>query len=230
MQKEEKDAEKLFQRAWDLYHGANGAKKDVVEAAKLFRKAAEKGHVNAMNALGECYREGEAVKRDVVEAVKWYRKAVEQGNAFAQCNLGVCYEQREGVKTDLVEAVRWYKKASEQGYADAQCNLGICYLSGEGVKKDLEEAARWFKKAADQGNAKAQEALEIFKQQGVKITTGMELTIPNPNESAKKELCGWCDGLLRKNLWCSGCKKVAYCGADCQLKAWPKHKAECKKK
>ena len=68
--------------------------------------------------------------------------------------------------------------------------------------------------------------LEKLKQQGVKVTTGMELTIPNPNESAKKELCGWCGGLLRKNL----CKKVAYCGANCQLKAWPTHKKDCKKK
>src|SRR5678810_947797 len=55
---------------------------------------------------------------------------------------------------------------------------------------------------------------------------GMELTIPNPNESAKKELCGWCGGLLKKNLWCSGCMTVAYCGTNCQLKAWPNHKKE----
>jgi TPR repeat protein len=136
----------------------------------------------------------------------------------------------EGVRKDVVEGVKWYKKAAEQGHAVAQFNLGICYDNGNGVKKDREEAARWFKKAADQGDVKAQKCLEDLKQAGVRITTGMELMIPNPNESAKKELCGWCGGLLRKNLWCSGCKKVAYCGADCQKKAWPKHKAECKKK
>ena len=134
------------------------------------------------------------------------------------------------MRQDAQEGVKWYKKAAEQGHAGAQYNLGPCFAKGVGVEIDLEEAARWFKKAADQGHVNAQKALEELKRQGAKITTGMELTIPNPNESAKKELCGWCDGLLRKNLWCSGCKKVAYCGADCQKKAWPKHKAECKKK
>jgi TPR repeat protein len=170
------------------------------------------------------------VKRDDVEGAKWFRKAAEQGLADAQCSLGLCYEEGDGVKKDVVEGVKWYRKAAEQGLADAQGNLGCCLVMGEGVEKDPEEGARWLKKAADQGHVKAQKALEELKRAGVKITTGMELTIPNPNESAKKELCGWCGGLLRKNLWCSGCKKVAYCGADCQKKAWPKHKAECKKK
>ncbi len=34
----------------------------------------------------------------------------------------------------------------------------------------------------------------------------------------------------KKNLLrCSGCKKVQYCGKECQLKDWKVHKVECKK-
>eukprot|EP00884_Botryococcus_braunii_P021620 jgi/Botrbrau1/8141/Bobra.0308s0031.1 len=33
-----------------------------------------------------------------------------------------------------------------------------------------------------------------------------------------------------KLLECSGCRSVAYCGRDCQLKHWPSHKAACKAK
>jgi TPR repeat protein len=93
MKKEEDDAEKLFQRGVDLYIGRNGVKKNVVEAAKLLRKAAEKGHAEAQLLLGNCYFSGEGVKQDVVEAAKWWKKAAEQGLADAQGILGVCYEK-----------------------------------------------------------------------------------------------------------------------------------------
>jgi hypothetical protein len=60
-------------------------------------------------------------------------------------------------------------------------------------------------------------------------TKSRELTVINPSESTVKQLCGWCGGLLKKNLWCSGCSSVAYCGAHCQYQHWPTHKSVCGK-
>ena len=64
-----------------------GVKKDMVEAAKWFRKAAEQGHVGAQYYLAECYHSGDGVEKDMAEAVKWYRKAAEQGFKEAKDKL-----------------------------------------------------------------------------------------------------------------------------------------------
>ena len=39
--------------------------------------------------------------------------------------------------------------------------------------------------------------------------------------------CGYCEQACRKVLRCSKCKSVAYCGVDCQRRAWPNHKKRC---
>ena len=73
---------------------------DFQNAAKYYRKAAERGHAMAQKNLGNCYLDGKGVEKDPAEAVKWYRKAAEQGLAMAQTNLGVCYANGEGVKKE----------------------------------------------------------------------------------------------------------------------------------
>ncbi len=50
-------------------------------ALKWYRKAADKGYVNAMFNLGVFYQNGEFVKKDVDQALKWYRKAADKGDA-----------------------------------------------------------------------------------------------------------------------------------------------------
>jgi TPR repeat protein len=91
----------------DCYRTGEGVTKDMVEAVKWYRKAAEQGHAEGQCALGACYDHGVSVARDPVEAVKWYRKAAEQGLAKAQCNLGVCYYTGEGVAKDAAEAAKY---------------------------------------------------------------------------------------------------------------------------
>ena len=133
--------------------------KKYTKAAKLFRKAAEYGHVDAQFHLGACYRDGDGVGRDYKEAVKWFRKAAEQGHVDAQFFLGACYSDGNGVDEDYKEAVKWFRKAAERGHTDAQFHLGACYRDGHGVDRDYEEALRWFRKAADQGSARAINAI-----------------------------------------------------------------------
>ncbi|MDB4373187.1 sel1 repeat family protein [Akkermansiaceae bacterium] len=64
-------------------------KKNKAKAAKLFRKAAEQGHVSAQSNLGVMYENGEGVPEDKAEATKWIRKAAEQGNEDAKAWLGI---------------------------------------------------------------------------------------------------------------------------------------------
>jgi TPR repeat protein len=130
--------------------------KDVVEAVKWLRKAAEQNHAPAQFKLGWCYANGQGAAQDAVEAVKWYRKAAEQNNANAQCGLGCCYLLGQGVETDEAGAVEWFRRAAEQNNAYAQNNLGICYEKGQGVAQDEVEALKWYRRAAEQNNASAQ--------------------------------------------------------------------------
>ena len=67
------------------------------EAVKWFEKAAERGNVEAMYYLGECYRDGSGVDEDQKKAVEWFTKAAEQGHEEAKAELEF-YNRREGEK------------------------------------------------------------------------------------------------------------------------------------
>ena len=77
--------------------------------------AAEQGHADAQNNLGEMYSKGQGVPQDYAEAVRWYRLAAEQGYAPAQNNLGAAYQLGDGVLQDNVMAHMWYNIASANG-------------------------------------------------------------------------------------------------------------------
>jgi TPR repeat protein len=96
-----------------------GVSKDLTEAVKWYRKAAEQELVEAQYNLGLYYFSGYGVSQDSVEAVKWFRKAAEQELAEAQYNLGLCYLKGYGISQDSVEAVKWFHKAAEQGHEEA---------------------------------------------------------------------------------------------------------------
>ena len=138
--------------------GLHGVTRDMTEAVKWFRKAAEQNDPEAQYNLGFCYADnvavslinfvvpntsGKGVVKDKVETVKWFRKAAEQNYAKAQFILGVCYEDGEGVAKDYAEAVKWYHRAAEQNYALDQFKL-FYYYSDEGAAKDEVEAYKWW--------------------------------------------------------------------------------------
>ena len=103
------------------------------EAAKWFKKAADKGHAESQYNLGRQYYHGDGVKQNFGEAAKWFRKAADQEDAVAQFNLGVLFASGQGVPQDHAQAAKWYRKAADQGYAGAQFNLGVLYDDGQGV-------------------------------------------------------------------------------------------------
>ena len=149
-----------------MYYDGHGVEQDNAEAARWFRKAADRGLAAAQNNLGAMYDNGRGVKRDDAEAVRWFRKAADQGLAAAQANLAIMYGNGRGVKRSDAEAVRWYRKAADQGDVTAQANLGAMYDNGRGVEQDDAEAVRWYRKAADQGDVTAQANLGAMYDNG----------------------------------------------------------------
>ena len=119
------------------------------EAVRWYRKAAEKGHPDAQNALGFRYLQGEGVGRDPAEALKWFSKAADQGNAEAENNLGWMYSNGTGVPRDLAKAASLFRHSAEKGHPDSMRALGDQYLRGEGVTRNPVEAHMWYSLAAD---------------------------------------------------------------------------------
>jgi TPR repeat protein len=113
------------------------------EDLDLFKEAAEGGHAQAQNALGQCYRDGDGVEQNDAEAVRWYRASAAQGFAPAQCNLGTMYRAGRGVDQDHVAA-------TDGGDAMAQDSLGHCSTKGKLPKRTEVEVMRWFRAAAAQ--------------------------------------------------------------------------------
>ena len=163
------DVETIYRKGDACFFG-RGVAQDYVEAARLYRLAAEQGHADAQYNLGCLFKNGQGVAQDDVEAMRWYRLAAEQGLAKAQVLLGLGFNYGRGVKQDYVEAARWFRLAAEQGNAHAQYLLGVKLSNGQGVKKDYVEAARLYRLAAEQGyvHAQFQLGVKLSKGQGVK--------------------------------------------------------------
>jgi TPR repeat protein len=123
-----------------------GVKQDYAEAAKFYRRAAEKGHAPAQYWLAFLYEHGLGVELDFKQAAAWYLKAALQGYLEAQNNLGVLYATGRGVPKNNAEAVRWYRRAAEQDDPEGMSNLAITYLQGRGVKRDPIQAFQWMRK------------------------------------------------------------------------------------
>ncbi len=149
-----------------LYERDLGVAKDLNEATKWYRLAAEQGLGPAQDALGRSYWNGEGVAKDEKEAIKWYRLAAAQGDSSAQCSLGHAFSKGIGVEKDEEEAIRWYRLSADQGNAYSQNSLGFMYHFGRGVAKAKEAAVRWHRLAADQGDASGQNNLGYLYENG----------------------------------------------------------------
>jgi TPR repeat protein len=127
---------------------------DDEKAFKLYRMAAEQGHVNALFSLGCCYREGEGVPNNADAQFECFRDAAEKGHADAQYNLATCYARGIGVAKNDAAAVALYRKLADDGAIDAKFFLGRCYDQGMGVETDKKAACTLFRAVIAKGNKK----------------------------------------------------------------------------
>ena len=105
-----------------LYERGDGVARNVDEAFRLYKSAADKGLAQAQNNLGVFYERGKGTAQNYAQAAALYRKAAEQGNAAAQNNLGVLYGTGRGVGEELVQANFWFTLAATGGSANGAIN------------------------------------------------------------------------------------------------------------
>ena len=93
----------------------------------LLEKAAEQGHVYAIQTLGSIHR----VRSEYEQAIGWFTRAAEAGLPKAMFSLGVCLDKGQGVAApDYMAAAGWYRRAAVAGDENAAVNLSDMYTVG----------------------------------------------------------------------------------------------------
>ncbi len=143
-------------------------------AVECFAAAAERGHVQAMLAMGDQYEKGEHVAQSYRQAALWYQRASEAGERrTGPKRLDEIAErfQRggEGVPKDVPTAFRLYRAAAEGGSGHAQFAAAWYLRRGRAgvTAPNSAEARRLFKLAAAQGYTEAaRELAEMDAEDG----------------------------------------------------------------
>jgi len=174
-------AESQFNLGVIYGRGEEDVEKNLKEAVKWYRKAAEQDHVEAQNIL------------EVAQKLRFEEAKVlaENGNAEEQYCLGALYANGEGVPEDDKEGVKWLRIAAEQGHETAQFNLGVVYANGEGVLEDDVTAYAWYNIAAANGHAPAKKNKDSI----AKAITPEQIT---KAQELSKEMVGKNPKLLKK--------------------------------
>lgn len=107
-----------------LYGSGNGIAKNLTEAAKWYRRAADQGHAKAQAMLGVLFSSGQGVPQSQTEAIKWWQRAADQGDADARFNLGMAYWKGDGVTQDFDKAAALFRSMAPAGSTYARSVLG----------------------------------------------------------------------------------------------------------
>ncbi len=161
------------QAQYDLglaYRDGKGMGRDLNQAYKWIRQAADKDLPEAQFEVGQMEEDGDGTEKNVADAAEWYRKAAQHGNVPAMYALGELYRNGDddgnGVAKDEAQAIRWYRPAADKNDIDSQLALGKMYQQGLGVPKNLNDAAVWFRKAAQLGSPEGRYLLALLLMDG----------------------------------------------------------------
>jgi TPR repeat protein len=138
------------------YEEAIAVKKDLNQAFKFHKLAANLGNRNSQFSVGWFFEHGIAVAENPRLAFYHYKAAANLGNSNAQYKLGYAYEHGLGVKRNFEFALPFYHRAVKRNHTLAQFRLGFLFENGIGVMRDLEQACSYYQSAAAKGHPLAQ--------------------------------------------------------------------------
>ena len=171
------DPESLYTLATLHDRGFDSIPVDSLRSTELYRQAAEKGYLPAMNYLGYRLISGEvaAIGKDVDEGLRWLEKAAFAGDSKAASNLGWLLLEGKYVEKDYDKAAYWLRKASDEGLVIAQSLLGDLYLEGKGVATDSLRADSLYREAFEKGLPDAAYKLEALHSERYDTLTAKDL-------------------------------------------------------
>ncbi len=181
----------------DQYASGDGVHKDEVEAAKWYRKAAERGYDVGEFRLGRCFAYAIGVERNYKESVRWLRFAADQGLLEAKLELAWRYAWGQGVEQSTDKALELMRSAAGDGFLPAQKVLAAALESGMlnfdrnmPVKRDYVESEQWFLVAAKAGDADAQCSVGTLYENGWGVAKDTQEAIRWFKKAAEKNAPG----------------------------------------
>gem|GEM_PF-285814 len=139
---------------------------DAQQMVKVLDGLAQTGSANALNWLGNYYRDKED-KQDQARAVEYFERSAGMGNTYAMTVLAYLFEDGIGVDKNEAKAFEWYIKAAEAGDETAMRISADIYWSGQFVPKNEGKAVQWYIKAAGLGEANAMRSLGSLYANGL---------------------------------------------------------------
>jgi TPR repeat protein len=152
-----------------MYETGDGVPRDLAEANKWYKKAADQGNDLALNRLKNLEQKSlDDTDERLLPSQEAMESRTQKNNSQAEeaFIMGRKYYNGEGVTKDYFEALKWLKKAADQGNTDAQLIIGGMYFRGEGVTQDHIAALKWLTPVADKGDVRAQLIVGLMYHEG----------------------------------------------------------------
>jgi uncharacterized protein len=145
-------------RIWQLALLLKETKKrgpQMVEAIRLFKRAALRGYAPAEFSYGVALSFGEGVPRNKKAALFWYRRSAAHGFPAAAYNVGHFLENGIACAADQEKAAHWYRIAANMGDSDAEVSLGNLWedhMRSTQIFEHEKWVLFWYRQAAKHGN------------------------------------------------------------------------------
>jgi TPR repeat protein len=123
--------------------------RDLGEARRLQKQAAENGIVDAQFELSLLLAQGLGGPVDTRGARRWEERAAKAGHPRACLNRGARLARAR--RPDYAAVAQWYTRAADGGSAEAAARLCKMHLVGQGVARDQATARGWYARAAALG-------------------------------------------------------------------------------
>jgi len=126
-----------------MYSMGQGVTRDYAEAARWYRRSAERGGPRGQFALGMFHLEGLGTPKNFEEAVKWLGLAAKQKYEQAQYTLIFVFAEGFDTKPSALEAAYWYtgRRISDEG--EAAYHVGTFYSRGFSAWPGEQRVLAW---------------------------------------------------------------------------------------
>ena len=182
------------------YANGFGLPKDLKKAMEWAKLGADKGEVNSIYLLGDCYWR----EKNISEAAVWFEKAAEKGLRAAQLQTGRLYRDgAPGVEKNLGKAVKWLEIAYPSGDKNDVFSLVVIRATGPKAVRNLVKGQEWLDRYIPEATVEElnEQGEKFWNGKGVRrnFNLGGALCLAALKKGDKTNLCGFAEKLGTKN-------------------------------